>query len=603
MNSLKSIWGYVRNYNFNSILLKNFMLFFLLMVLPVVGTSALVYRYNQSVMGQEIASANMNALSRIRDSVDMVMGETERLSIRLMSDPDIGTFMIDPNTYPLEYNKVNRIHRIQQILQISVLTNELIDSIFIYSEANNRVLTSDYSGEITQYSSKWWQDSYEENKGRYSSWVTRLQREMPDRPAKKDYITYFGTTTLQGTSSKGSVMINLDADKLGQLLHKAELEQGGEIYLLNGIGTILYNRDPAKLNSQIERSNGTLGAILNTGVHSQIITQDGLQQIISIVESSYKDWRYISSVPLEAYHLKQLQLQRFVAVLTLLGLSLCLVLAFIVSVRGFRPIRRIITMIENKSTDGLFPDKRSYGKLDEIKFIAASLETSLDKQKEMEDELEVRYSKLKKAQTIALQSQINPHFLFNTLESINWKVMGMTSGKNEGSKMIQALSRLLSFSLETRDHVVLLARELEHAKLYVEIQKMRYKDRFEVQWNIEKTAFSFKIIKLTIQPIIENAIYHGIKPSDRPGTIIVSGNVQQDSFILKVRDNGIGMSKSETAQLNSGLKNNDVREDRHIGLRNVNQRIRLIFGEDYGLKVRSIAGRGTIVVLTLPKIK
>ncbi|WJH33658.1 histidine kinase [Paenibacillus sp. CC-CFT747] len=246
-------------------------------------------------------------------------------------------------------------------------------------------------------------------------------------------------------------------------------------------------------------------------------------------------------------------------------------------------------------------DFKGSGAVNEIKYIAATIQDSSEQKKEMEEELRRRYEMMSKAQAIALQAQINPHMLYNTLEAVNWKVMRLTKGKNEASVMIHTLSRLLRLSLSRGENIIPLRTEMEHARLYVEVQQLHYKDQLEVAWKINGSILDYLTVKLTLQPIIENAIYHGIKPSDRPGMITIIGYEETNAVVLKIKDNGVGISQPLADRINLGFQSNEIKEDEHIGLSNVNQRIRLIFGEPYGLRIFGKEGEGTLVEMRIPK--
>src|SRR5690606_37718910 len=154
--------------------------------------------------------------------------------------------------------------------------------------------------------------------------------------------------------------------------------------------------------------------------------------------------------------------------------------------------------------------KSSETQWNETGYILSNLSASFHQSQNVEAQLKEKYELLRKAQAIALQAQINPHFLYNTLESINWKVMRLTQGKNEASQMLPSLSTLLRLTLETKDDLVPIRKELEHVILYVEMQKLRYKDKFSFEYSVDERLMDCKIVKLVLQPLVENALYYGI---------------------------------------------------------------------------------------------
>lgn len=222
--------------------------------------------------------------------------------------------------------------------------------------------------------------------------------------------------------------------------------------------------------------------------------------------------------------------------------------------------------------------------------------------KNVDEELTERLRLLKKAQAVALQSQINPHFLNNTLETINWTAIELLGRKNEISEMTGGLSKMLRMTLENSDTVVAIREEVQHCKYYLEIQQKRYEDKFEVIWKIPEDVLEYKIIRIILQPLVENAIYHGIKPLSEKGILVISGSMYDEEVELSVSDTGLGMTEEELKNLRHNMDNDMIKESKHIGVTNVNQRIKLYFGEKYGVSVESKEGVGTKVTVHIPKV-
>ncbi len=212
-----------------------------------------------------------------------------------------------------------------------------------------------------------------------------------------------------------------------------------------------------------------------------------------------------------------------------------------------------------------------------------------------EKELEKRKNE---AQLRALQYQINPHFLYNTFASMKFLVK--LDQKDEAIRMITALSRLFHRAVHA-EQVIPVQDEVEYAKAYVVIEQMRYRDKLQVEWDIDDGLRGFLTLKFILQPIVENAILHGIRAHDRAGLIIISGDLCDDSRIrFTVSDNGVGMEPGVLENLRAAI--GGVREGRGVGLANVQERIHLNFGGDYGISITSDPGKGTRVLLEVPAI-
>lgn len=210
---------------------------------------------------------------------------------------------------------------------------------------------------------------------------------------------------------------------------------------------------------------------------------------------------------------------------------------------------------------------------------------------------------VKKAELAALQSQINPHFLYNTLEAI--RGIALKRQIPEVADMTEALSLLFRYSISTRDEFVTLGEDMENLDHYLLIQQYRFSNRFEIikEFEDEKQVLNMEIPKLIIQPIVENAIYHGLETTVEKGIIKITAYLTEDNFVICITDNGVGMDMETLEYLNQRLNHSDINQRRGeggIALINVNERIKLYYGDKYGLDVYSTKGLGTTVKVTFP---
>jgi len=204
----------------------------------------------------------------------------------------------------------------------------------------------------------------------------------------------------------------------------------------------------------------------------------------------------------------------------------------------------------------------------------------------------------RKSELNALQAQINPHFLYNTLDSIIW--MAECNRNREVVQMTSALAKLFRASISKGEELVPVGTEIIHIENYLKIQKMRYKDKLDYHIDVDDAVKHYQTIKVILQPIVENAIYHGIKKKKGPGLITITAREEGTDLILQVSDNGIGMDKETLRMLLEPAPAG--REGRGVGVRNVHERLQLYFGKSYGLSFESRPGEGTTAFLRFPKI-
>ncbi len=219
--------------------------------------------------------------------------------------------------------------------------------------------------------------------------------------------------------------------------------------------------------------------------------------------------------------------------------------------------------------------------------------------KPIEEQVTREQKQLRKAEFELLQAQINPHFLYNTLDAIVWSAEA--GNQKQVVSMVGSLSDFFRSSLNKGKEVVTIREELQHARSYLEIQQIRYQDILSYEINVPEEVFEYEIPKITIQPIIENALYHGIKLKRGGGTIMVDGVNRDEDYIIRVSDDGIGMEEERLKQVRKSLTDNDPGSGEIYGLYNVNERIRLGYGEEYGISIDSVFGEGTTVTIRLPK--
>lgn len=204
---------------------------------------------------------------------------------------------------------------------------------------------------------------------------------------------------------------------------------------------------------------------------------------------------------------------------------------------------------------------------------------------------------LRKTELKALQAQINPHFLYNTLDAIGW--MCEEERSQDAVEMVNALARLFRISISKGHELIPIEKEVEHARSYLMIQKFRYKNQFTYSFDIEEKCLRYLCNKITLQPIIENAIYHGINRMVDEGKIIIRIYGEGKDIVFSVSDNGVGMSREKCANI---LKS-EPGDQTGIGIKNVNDRIRIYFGEEYGITIESEPDEGTCVTIRMPKVE
>jgi two-component system sensor histidine kinase YesM len=577
MGNIPDILKYIKIYKFKSIFLKEFTAVLLAVLIPLSCLNLTLFFYSERGKTAERENYNGNVLSKAVNTFDAFMQTVDKISYSIIADQYVGLFMVYPNERLNNKDISSRTGIIQNKLSSFVMAGDLIDSIYLYSIQNDYIISDNTSNVAAEFSDNKWFYKYK-SMDEAQSWI-EVRRKTGDNEAKY-YLSFFKMIKPY-SENEGILAVNIDINKFGGMLANAGAEGNYEYYILEGETKILYTGDFGLLNQDY-------GAV-----------PDSKDMETVSLRSDYNNWSYIYKYPKKSEN-NSLFIIFFSLILSVLAPVL---IAYFISLRVFKPLILMLSEAENLHGFHFGSGRESQGAADdEFKYISGNLLSAFSSYQNAEKELESKLTLLKKSQTVALQSQINPHFLFNTLETINLKAAKYFKGENDISSMLNSLSKLLRLGIETQDHLTTIEKELEHARTFVEILSVRYADKLSVVWDIDESVLENKICKITLQPIIENAMYHGIKPMDKNGVITVKFTGFSDYIEITVADNGVGMPPEKTEELNARLKSGYIKEDLNIGVSNVNQRVRLIFGDAYGLSVTRNETGGITVKIIIPRI-
>ncbi|WP_337405780.1 sensor histidine kinase [Suilimivivens sp.] len=331
------------------------------------------------------------------------------------------------------------------------------------------------------------------------------------------------------------------------------------------------------------------------------IWENDVQIVTSLVGDTMSQYIYYEVRGIQqsraAYQTFFMNLVRF----SLLGMGLLLLLVIILSYYIPRSITMPITRI-SRVTDqvakGNLSVRAAAESGAEARMLSDSLNAMIDKINELLDQVTTEQIRLRKAEFELLQAQINPHFLYNTLDTIVW--LAEAGDQKRVVSMVGNLSDFFRTSLNQGKDIISIREELAHVRSYLEIQQVRYQDILRYEITVPEDLYEYKIPKITIQPLVENALYHGIKNKRGQGTITITGGRSENGFVLYVRDNGIGMTQERLNEVRAGIQKLSYTGKEIYGLYNVNERIRLNFGETYGISIESTYGEGTCVSISLP---
>ena len=371
-------------------------------------------------------------------------------------------------------------------------------------------------------------------------------------------------------SNTAKLAIDVQFSGIAGYIDEVGIGQHGYCFIMDGDGNIIYHPQQQLIYAGLKNENEEICA-LEDGSH----LSDGVIYTVKTLDNC--NWKIIGVTFLDETVNTRVNTMIIVSVLILL-------MVVLMSFMSGSLFSYLFTKPVKKLTDAMrdFEDNASGFVFEPI--------TGAVEVNRLSDSFALRKTELK-----ALQAQINPHFLYNTLDSISWMC---EEGKNaDAVMMVNALAKLFRISISRGKEMIPIEKEVQHAECYLQIQKFRYTNQFDYKFEVQESSKHYLCNKITLQPLIENALYHGLNMIDE-GHIIIRIFEDQDDVILEVEDNGVGMSEEQISE----LFENDITDKHGIGVKNVNDRIKIYFGEKYGITIRSELDEGTCVSIRIPKI-
>ncbi|MCR5654715.1 MAG: sensor histidine kinase [Lachnospiraceae bacterium] len=423
---------------------------------------------------------------------------------------------------------------------------------------------------------------FEDNSFRYY-WVISLSRNVE--------------LTVDGVPRSGVLLVDMNYSTIEQMLSKVNRDNSQQyVYLCDRNGTMIYHPAMMQISTGMYEENNSVIPTYEDGVHNE--TFNGEKRIVVVDTVSYTGWKLVSVIPLNKIENSYAKARYTAFFLGSVVLLFMIILNQVISARVASPLIKLDESIKKIEAGNIRPDIYIGGPY-EVAHLGRTLRDSFDQINRLMDDVVTEQEEKRKSELDALQSQINPHFLYNTLDSIVWMIEGQRY--DDAVFMITQLASLFRISLSKGKTIVPLKDEFTHAENYMNIQKIRFKNQFAVKFDVPEEIGEYCTVKLILQPILENAIYYGVKDMDEEGEILVTACLEKESVVITVSDNGFGIPEDQVEL----LLTDDKRVRKHgsgVGLVNIHSRIRLRFGEAYGLRIESEPDEGTKVHITLPAV-
>lgn len=582
--------------------------FLVLIILPVVSIGILSFYTSKGILKQKTEQYANDILIETGQNIDVKIHEVERLSFQILSNDTIQKYLVKSDSSIYD--------EIEKILIEKAIDNQLKG--YLSSDANiAAVQVISLSGTVYHVNPASVNVTADSDRKRILMDGHGGTVWFETDPETKTIAMGRVINSIVNQRAIGYIFIYLKESSLYNIYKNTELFKKGNFIISDSQGKVVSCADKSMLNDKLEK---VLSGVMADSLKESFITRNvnGRMNYIASSEINKGKWKIIAEIPTEQYEGDIIRLKNLTIVICIICCFLAMLISLRLSYSISKPLRNLSAMM-GKVGEGDFSVFINDDSVDEVGNLSRHFNKMVAQvQKLIQEVYREQYLK-QRAELKSLRMQINPHFLYNTLESINW--MARIKSVPEIGEMVKALGDLMRVSISGDDFIT-LEDELNNITNYLKIQKFRYGNRFESFIIMDESLRKVKIPKLTLQPIVENAIVHGLEGKIENGCLKIICSTSGDNINIVVNDDGIGMTEDTTDMLNSlfrseyhvdGSSNNeaaslDVRSDAeaigeqhtHIGLINVDRRIKLYYGQEYGIFVTSDLGSGTSVSVTFP---
>ncbi|OME93445.1 histidine kinase [Paenibacillus amylolyticus] len=593
------------------------LLFLLFAIVPSVGLGLLVNWTVERVVERQVEGHTMQLIGKVNEALNSKMENLQNMTYLIAFDPEIDAFMNDkmpPNDdagiEPMNMDtnaetEQNRLYGIKQTLQGFTTLYPEIAGIVLVNESGDYISNEMYPrAEQSMIQENWYQKA-SANPGIFMVLGQPKERNLTTHVRYKDDEIVSVARSITDEASgrvRGVIMIDLKLRSVSQAARNVTLGKSGYVMVTDAEGQSVYKPE----HPLIEHIPTDWFPSGESGTFTA--DTEGGTLLFMYQSSTFTGWRTVGVFPTRdsISEVRQIQFYvvSFVFVVCLFGLSASLWFSRSIA----QPIFRLMSYMRRAETGNLRPGRWS-DRADEIGMLGNSYNRMLAQIRQLISLNELRERQKRDAEMRSLQEHIKPHFLYNTLDTIHW--MARKEGAEDVSGMVGALSRLFRIGLSKGQDYIPLHSEIEHMTSYMQIQQTRYRDRLQYTLNIPEELRDLFVLKLLLQPLIENAIYHGIKGRRGPGHIRVEARLKHNRLLLTVQDNGAGMSNERLAEMQQLLEaplasleaSSPGMTGKSYGMLNVQARLRLSFGDEYGIVLESQEGEGTSVTIIHPLMR
>ncbi|MBZ4646882.1 MAG: integral rane sensor signal transduction histidine kinase [Clostridia bacterium] len=584
-------------FNLYSIKNKLIVFFLIIIIIPSTLITSVMYYRTKIILMEKKGDSIINNLLRTSRVMDSILSDAEDQLTSLTASPEFynelkkfcrkDDYSQDRETEYI-WNKIFTLQSYRRYIQAIYIY--LYDQKIMFTSYNSRKVL-----EVTKPSYYHWLSIPVNTDTNSSGWVLShgVTPNVTDVVGSVFILKKKINNIYEGKAiGEACIAINLQSIRYSLLDSSKEGREGAALILDND-QIMLSSGDVKDLGEKAPYFN----RILNLNQGYLLDTVHGKKVLIGYTTSKYTGWKYVSLIPYSDMILNVGKVRNLAIGVSFLSAGLAFFLAYIFSQSIYKPIKTIENSMKSVQS-GNFKVQITEERKDEFGLLNRGFNQMVNQIQKLIDELYHQKLLYKEAEVKNLQAQINPHFLYNTLDSIHW--MARLNKMKMVSELTFSLSHFYRLSLSGGKEVVTVKETIDLIKEYLSIQKVRYGDKFNVHMDLDETLFDYSILHLIIQPLVENSICHGIEKKKGQGNIRVKLYSLGKSMMFTIQDDGVGIPVEKLEKINQGLRGHQLADGENFALVNIHKRIQLYYGEEYGLKIQSRVNQGTTVQVLVP---
>ena len=565
-----------------------------LVILPVLSVGIISYNRSSVELENELRQSSGQVIDQVESHIEYYLQDFEITSLKIINSPELSSLLKSGKSDDV-------VEAARKTLKDASYSRADISNITVLVEDDIAIDTLGIRNYYpsTKIREEYWYSSVPLNG--MTMLVTRtLKLKNIEQPVISLVRRLYNPKTLLPV---GMLIIDINFRRIEEISNKVTISRNGYFFILDSKGHYVYHPDYSKLGKKVEFSQ--LSQLQNNESSTQILKNDR-KDFVTYTYSPNIGWSFFTAVPYKDLTGGIIQIGRTIVLTIIISLMIAYSVGFGFATSLIRPIRRLqkfMKEVEIGNLSGRVPVESN----DEIGQLSAGFNNTVEKLSNLLEEVYV--SKLKETEMSLkqkeieikmLQSQMNPHFLYNSLETI--RGMALEERQENIAIMSYSLAKLLRYNLKNDSSTVSLGEEIRFCETYLQIQKFRFEDRFEYELIIPEWAMDLQVVKFSLQPLVENCFVHAFGQSFQKFRITISViPLSESTYLIRVEDTGAGIPNHKLDELTRKLEQKTTNSDgKHIGILNVHQRIHYVFGAEYGLTIRSQMGSGTVVELQLP---